>query len=318
MHVLDIDLDFFLDGRVTGRADDPNSRPDDWEITPWTGEAAVAFIQGALNLQHKTPGAIVQSHHEVFYHWRRLIGRGELQVPFSVCHVDAHADLGCAMPVWEYLNGDFLKLPVRDRAYPREGIQAMNYGSYMAFAIGNRWFTEVDFVVPECWRDDIPLNLLRESDLEPNGSLFRPNRSLQIELRYISPDEVESLRCGGRPLYTIGQSVGEPRIPLHIIAHDSLGDRYKGVTWDYVFLSHSPGYTPTSADALLPVNRAIHRWGVRRSSGPGRGLNVHAKELPQAPSRDAACACHRPPAPGFGWLAARRVRCMGLSLTAQK
>jgi hypothetical protein len=249
MHVLDIDLDFFLDGRVTGRADDPNSRPDDWGITPWAPEAVTAFIERTLNLRRKTPGAVVQSHHEVFYHWSTLIGRQALEAPFSVCHVDAHADLGCGMPGWEYLHSEFLELPLVGRAHPMKGVEAMNYGSYMAFAIGNRWFTEIDFVVPESSHDDIPLNLLRESDLEPDGTLFRPNKVLQLELRYMSREEIESRRLDARPLYTIGKSVGEPRIPLRIIAHDSVRDRYKGVTWDYVFLSHSPGYTPSSADA---------------------------------------------------------------------
>jgi hypothetical protein len=47
--------------------------------------------------------------------------------------------------------------------------------------------------------------------------------------------------------------IGEPRIGYNIIHQDTIAGRYAGQEWDYVFLAHSPGYTPTSADKLLSI-----------------------------------------------------------------
>jgi hypothetical protein len=44
---------------------------------------------------------------------------------------------------------------------------------------------------------------------------------------------------------------GEPRIPLNIITIENVGDRYARTSWDYVFLSRSPGYVPSYADHLV-------------------------------------------------------------------
>lgn len=248
MRVLNLDLDFFLNERAHGRKDDPNSRPDNWGLVPWKADAVVEFIENALNLRTKVPGAVVVSHHEVFYHWRDLIERGALNTPFFACHVDAHSDLGCGTPAWVYLHSDFLELSLAARRYPMEGDEGLNFANFMAFAIGNRWFSAIDFVVPSFWRNDFPIPMF------PSSEVLKPNRELQIELLHAPREQIEACVSEGRRRVTsILKSRNEPKIPLHLLAHDSVRGRYDGQNWDYVFLSHSPGYVPTAADALLPV-----------------------------------------------------------------
>jgi hypothetical protein len=251
MRILNIDLDFFLNDRAHGRADDPNSRPDDWGLTPWKADEVVKYLEGALKLKEKTPGRVVQSHHEVFYHWRELIEREALSTPFFICHVDAHSDLGMGMPAWVYLHSEFLELPLPARRFPVEGKEGLNFGSYMSFAIGNRWFSEIDFIVPPFWRDDIPQFLL--TDKCTSSEFVKANQELEIELMYAPRQQIKGHFYTPGKFIAIRKSVGEPRIPLHVIAQQSAAGRYEGRKWDYVYLSRSPGYTPTKSDALIPV-----------------------------------------------------------------
>lgn len=248
MRVLNIDLDFFLNDRVMRRPDNPSNRPDDLGLVPWPAYEVTKFLEKSLNFICKTPGRIVQSHHEVFYLWRDLVEQNQLTVPFAITHVDAHSDLGCGMPGWDYLHSDFLELPLDARRRPLEGEWGLNFASYMAFAIGNRWFSEIDFIVPPYWQDDIPLPFL-----VPNAPLYKPGVTLNIEMMYACRAEIQACINGSKRFADVRRSIGEPNIPLNIIAQAAVAGRYTEHNWDYVFLARSPGYTPTSADALIPV-----------------------------------------------------------------
>jgi hypothetical protein len=257
MRVLNIDLDFFLNDKVRNVPDDPNCRPDGLDLVPWGRDEVVAYLETALNLRTKTPGSVVQSHHEVFFHWRNLIEQGKLTSPFFITHVDAHADLGMAMPAWVYLHTDFLDLSLAARPYPLEGDKGLNFGSYMAFAIGNRWFSALDFVTPHFWHDDIPRELLTDDSPRPtsqSGEFYMPDSRLKIELRQVTREDIDAICCSGDNHFrSVRRSIGEPAIPFNVIAQQSAYGRYDGQIWDYVFLSHSPGYVPTSADTPIPV-----------------------------------------------------------------
>ena len=250
MNILSLDLDFFMHGVAYRRGDSPEDRPNDHGITPWEPEAVSNFLLRSLNVRGQHPGRTVTSHHEVFYAWRDAISRGLLKPPFFVCHVDAHADLGMGSPSWVYLHSEFLELPLADRQYPQDGDWGLNFGSFMPYAIGNRWITSIDFIASESWCDDIPRQLLSTKHIPNDAQMFKPPKSLEIELMHAPRKRIEQNMTSFVKFRT---PIGEPTIPFELLAHDGVGKRYSSTEWDFIFLSHSPGYVPESGDALLPL-----------------------------------------------------------------
>jgi len=61
------------------------------------------------------PGFVVEHHGDLFAQWRAAIEGGMLRVPFSVTHVDAHADLGLGDSGYEHLMTSFLFEPAEGR-----------------------------------------------------------------------------------------------------------------------------------------------------------------------------------------------------------
>lgn len=256
MNVLDIDLDFFLDHSVSHRSDDINNRPDEYGLVPWTVTAVSEFLENTLKVERECSGGVVQSHHEVFFEWKKLIERGELAVPFKVVHVDAHSDLGLGSLSWTYLHSQFLAMDVYDRPKARQGDDGINFGSFLAFALGCRWISEVDFIVNHNWHDDIPRVLLSQDsfnfveDKSPLSVLPYGDYNLEIEL--MQTPEWDPMTSVWN-MMEVRKPIGEPRIPFNIITVESVGTRYSHASWDYVFVSHSPGYVPSYADHLLAL-----------------------------------------------------------------
>lgn len=249
MRVLNLDLDFFLNEAVYRRSDDINERPDDEGLVPWEADAVIRFLEDSLNLRARCPGRVVRHHDEVFFIWREMLQRNAMTAPFFVCHVDAHSDLCMGSTACTYLHSDFLELPLLQRQYPKEGDDGINFANYMSFAIGNRWISEIDFIVPSFWRADIPWWSLADEFIgRTNETVMRGNQ-VQIELMYAPREKIRSLA----PFSKIRKPIGEPKVPFNIISYKSLFNRYRDVHWDFVFLSQSPGYVPTSGDALIPV-----------------------------------------------------------------
>lgn len=260
MNILSLDLDFFMHGIAHSRSDSLANRPNDHGITPWTEKEVIAFLEDALHFSEKKPGKVVSSHHDVFFAWRDGIGRSLIKPPFFVCHVDAHSDLGMGLPSWVYLHSDFLELELPKRAFPQEGEWGLNFGSFMPFAIGNRWISGVDFVASESWRDDIPRNLLVTLPSGQGHEFLRPPMKLDIQLMHASRSLIER-NCYMTNFRTIRRQVGEPIIPFHLLNAEAVGNRYANKEWDFVFLSHSPGYVPEAADPLLDViGKRIHAF----------------------------------------------------------
>jgi hypothetical protein len=251
MRVLNLDLDFFLNDRVTNRPDDPNRRPDDRDLVPWQAEDVVSFLENELNLKKPIPGKVVVSHHEVFFEWRTRIERDALTTPFFICHVDAHSDMGLGFPSWVYLHSDFLELPLIQRRYPQEGDWGLNFGSFMSFAIGNRWFSDIDFVVPPFWKDDIGQNGLADDSL--TRDMLKAGCQVKVQLMHAPREQIEACVRAGRSFTKIRRDVGEPIVPLNILPRSSIAGRYDVQEWDFAFLSHSPGYVPRAADSLRDV-----------------------------------------------------------------
>lgn len=109
--------------------------------------------------------------------------------------------------------------------------------------------------MPPFWRDDIAPFLLAQKHIDHRGwrEHARPNTRLDIELMHAPRAQIDSNMVSGPKFTTFRKPIGEPVVPFNIISHDLAAPRYTSTCWDFVFLSHSPGYVPPSADALLPV-----------------------------------------------------------------
>src|SRR4051812_38877731 len=92
--VLDLDLDFFIDGPPAHWKRYDGGRLDSDDNPPWPLDRAIEFLAHRCNLNSKLPGFVVEHHGELFARWRDAINAGILRPPFELIHVDAHADLG--------------------------------------------------------------------------------------------------------------------------------------------------------------------------------------------------------------------------------
>lgn len=143
--VLDIDLDFFVQGAATGRAPD-DGRLDSDMYPRWPIEDALAFLRGRCLLTQPVAGMVVERHGELFGRWRDAIAQGLLAPPLSVVHIDAHADIGMGDSGYMYLLSEVLRLPVHARQEPRTDDGGLGDGNYLAFAIACRWLCALTYV----------------------------------------------------------------------------------------------------------------------------------------------------------------------------
>jgi hypothetical protein len=68
--LLDVDLDFFLDGVAEWIAKD-GPRLDSSEYHPWDQDDVLVFLQDRCLLGRKLPGFVVEQHDELFPLWRQ-------------------------------------------------------------------------------------------------------------------------------------------------------------------------------------------------------------------------------------------------------
>lgn len=243
MHVLDLDLDFFLD-RVPDRHSEgrrQDTEEGDPIYEPWDSELFQCFLEDhcGLSTSRPIPGRVLRHHDEAFYCWRELIRRGALTPPFLVTHVDAHSDLGMGEGTYTYIMGDLLHRPPEQRCIPDR--TRVTPGSYLAFAAACRWPSGIVFVQPE-EQDDLPANLFRDYDTS----------SGLLELKCCDPNEIgRRTRTGCDPSRTPPMAM-EPPIPVTFVR---AWEYEPPEPVDYVVLAQSPDYTPNASDALIPVFR---------------------------------------------------------------
>jgi hypothetical protein len=209
----------------------------------WGVEDVMAFLEERCHLVQPLPGRAVEHHGEVFRLWREGLLAGVLDEPFHVTHVDPHADLGMAECGHLYLLTEFLEQPPSERWYPRESTdpyaEAMTDGSYLAFAVGCRWISDLtlcpggndfhEFIMERWDRESgvIRMPRLREGELQRlKGSLQKP----------VFPEE----RL-------------EPPVRLTRVSRD---DFVAPEPFDFIFLAQSPAFTPKEAD---PIYAEIRR-----------------------------------------------------------
>jgi len=236
VRVLDLDLDFFLDGRATLR--DDTERLSDAEYVPWTKQAVRRFLEKQCGLSRKFPikGRIVEHHHEAFLFWRDLTLSRQLDIPFDLVHVDAHADLGLGEAGWVYLQGQILQWEIPKRAFPEIGPSKLTAGSYLAFALACRWISDLTYVTHPNWRDDLMHDFFK--DFDPASGY--------LQLKGYRQDDLDGINR----LETLVPISVEPEVPFRTVA---CSDYLNTEPFSLMVVSHSPGFTPPSADALLPV-----------------------------------------------------------------
>lgn len=152
--VLDVDLDFFVEGPAHWQVND-NRRLDPEGHPVWPIDDALAFLRDRCSLGPALPGAVVEHHGELFGCWRAAIEAGVLKPPFSVTHIDAHADLGLEDNGYVYLMTSLLHCDLKDRSNPKIGPGGLGDGNYLAFAIACRWISTIDYVFPPGGGDDV-------------------------------------------------------------------------------------------------------------------------------------------------------------------
>ena len=244
MKVLDLDLDFFLTDCCPLAP--KGCRPASGAAKPWDETAVVDYLERNLGLDaaHPIPGIITETHDGAIGFWKDRMNRGLLSKPFSVVHIDAHADLGIGKPgPGVVLNGVLGVHPdLRDDCTRYYANRQLDEANYLLFALAFRWIDELTLVRDPFSRPDLP------PFCEKAGDGYRP-----IRLRSFVSELFE------------GQYGREPEIPLTVFE-----DPFAYVA-DEPFacmnLAHSPRYVPKEADALVPI---IKRYMTPVSHEPCR------------------------------------------------
>jgi hypothetical protein len=241
--VLDLDLDFFV--LPTAHLRSGNQRLPESRFSSSTPETVEAFLeqQCGLSKRDKIPGRLCIHHDEAFDTWLEWIGNGIIEKPFDVDHVDGHADHGLGDSSWVYLLTKVLALPVELRSSPKRGSDGLNFGSYLAFALANRWIRSLTYV----YGPGTPTSDGVPSDVH---SIFFRNENWKhgpIELPHYSEEQMDRILMIlpelPEPLHR------EPEVPNTYVA----GAQFKRRGITHMVLAQSPGYTPASADVLIPV-----------------------------------------------------------------
>lgn len=247
MRILNLDLDFFQDDIKHFCTDEKNIT--DNSIKPWSEDKVIKYLEENLRLSrnNKVRGKIVKHHDEAFYFWRELILNKELEVPFDLVHVDAHADLGFGGTGPQYITTEFLHLPLDKRFYPenlgKDGY-SMNFSDYMLYAIGCNWIKRIDFVTNPKWDYD-DLSIVNFKNFDINCGILQLKKyehgmNLAHELQYVNT-------------YADIVPVGlEMEVPFNIIKCE---DYINGEEFDFVVLSISPGYVHKDTMNLIGIIR---------------------------------------------------------------
>jgi UPF0489 domain len=231
--VLDLDLDFFLEGVQHWRPAG-SGRLDAADFPPWSSEDALAFLEDRCKLDGRLPGFVVENHGELFGVWAAAIDAGTLTLPLSVTHVDAHSDLGLGDATYIELLTELLFLDVDQR---RPGAAALvNDGNYLALTIACRWLSDLTLVRNEGDSDGRP------GDLFP---YYMENLDAdKIRLEAMTREQLDN-RMYDRP-YEV--EAAEPEVPLQ---HMVRGEFEASSPFDVICLAQSPDYTPIELDPLF-------------------------------------------------------------------
>lgn len=239
MHVLDLDLDFFLNNVAYFKIDD-GERLDSKAYQPWTRSQVHSFLKKRCRLSLSTPveGRIVEHHDGAFDFWQQLVETGRLPTPFHVTHVDSHNDLGLGDSGYCYLMSDFLHIEAEMRLQ-RLQRSRVEFGNYLAFAIACRWIASISWI-----RHPGQPNSL----LQYHFKDFNPSSGV-IQLKSVERNAFDNLSTPLCPRSLPILSL-EPEVVFKMVLWDSFSATEP---FDYVVLSKSPGFTTRESDELIPI-----------------------------------------------------------------
>jgi hypothetical protein len=238
MRILDLDLDFFLhDVAYFATA----QRLSDEEYSPWDVGRVRTFLEERCGLSKadRTPGRFVTHHHLAYLFWRELIEAGQLEAPFDIDHVDAHADLGSGDAAYVPLMTEILHRAVAYRVSADEE-SLLAESNYLLFVIARQWIRSLTYVPNPRSRDDLTWLHFKDFDTK-SGSL---------QLKRCNKETLDRcLRDAEKTMEGFGL---EPEVPFTI----TQADRFNHAeSYAFMVLCQSPSYTPPKADALIPVVR---------------------------------------------------------------
>jgi hypothetical protein len=234
--VLDIDLDFFLHGVANDVDPESSERLGGREYPPWTKDETMSFLVDRCGLDAPLPEFAVENHREVFGKWRALIDAGRLQPPFQVTHVDAHGDLSMGEIGYKHILTELVHLPLEDR--PAAAAARVGDGDYLAYAIGCRWLSDLDYVYNKGGGGDVHAYFWENFE----------RASSAIRLAALTEDDIKALF----DLQTPTVVYSEPRVPLHQIRRDAYTS---AASFDLISLARSKPFTPPEADPLYEAIR---------------------------------------------------------------
>ena len=242
INILDVDLDFFLNDQFTS-FNKPKGRLNDKFFIPWKPEGVINYLENncGLSKNKKIKGKTFTHHNEVFYFLRELQNENDLNLLFSIDHLDAHADLGLGDTSYEYIQTELILEPVQNRYNPKEGGRdGLSEGNFLAFAIACRWIKDITYINKREWSDDLAQYLFKNFDTNTN----------LIELKTLNKAYIHQMIFGNPNVKVPNYSTSEPLVPFIKIDSTNFISSKK---YDYVLLTQSPEYTPMTSDALIPI-----------------------------------------------------------------
>jgi UPF0489 domain len=234
---LNLDLDAFLDNVAHWIAGDERRDADHYK--PWREAEVRAFLENQCHLKasRRVPGRFFVHHDQAFDFWRELVARHQTQI--DLVHIDAHADLGLGDASWVHIVSELLRLPVARRSDPPRGSRFLNAGSYIAYALAARWIASMTYVHHPREGNDMPSIYFEQNNATP------PNR---IQLKAYEKNVITKFRMD---LPTVEEAIAfEPVVPFTKV---SVLDFEADTPFQYAALCKSPGFTPATSDALIPV-----------------------------------------------------------------
>jgi hypothetical protein len=240
---LNLDLDAFLSDVAHSVSGDERCDPDFYKPLGETGLRTFLEEQCHLSPLRRVPGRFVVHHDGAFDYWKELVAKHRTQI--DLIHVDAHADLGMGDASWFHIVSEHLFLPPEERCDPPRGSSCLNLGSYIAYALAARWIASVTYVHhPMYGGKDIPPVYFENNNSDP------PNG---IQLKAFDPAVIAIYKKGALDyddLTAQHASKLEPLVPLTKVA---VPDFHANRPFQYALLCQSPGFTPETADALIPI-----------------------------------------------------------------